>query len=65
MVKKKKKAKQLNELQGRADHGTPEAMRQAGAVKFETVDGGRAGALKRIYITQQTPMDRYLSLIHI
>ena len=59
MVKKKKKSKMLNEPQGRADFGTPEAIAQAGPVKFETVDGGRAGALKRVYITQQTPMDRY------
>ena len=52
MVKKKKKAKPLNEARSRADHGTPEAMRQAEGVQYETVDGGRLGS-------RQTPMDRY------
>jgi len=59
MVKKKRKNKQLNKPQGRADHGTPESINQAHGVKFETVDGGRAGAQKRAYISQQTPLDRY------
>ena len=59
MVKKKKKAKPLNEARSRADHGTPEALRQADGVQFETVDGGRLGSVKRAYISRQTPMDRY------
>ena len=59
MVKKKKKAKPLNEARSRADHGTPEAMRQAEGVQYETVDGGRLGSVKRAYISRQTPMDRY------
>jgi len=59
MVKKKKKAKPLNEARSRADHGTPEALKQADGVQFETVDGGRLGSVKRAYISRQTPMDRY------
>jgi len=59
MVKKKKKAKPLNEARSRADHGTPEALRQADGVQYETVDGGRLGSVKRAYISRQTPMDRY------
>ena len=59
MVKKKKKLKPLNEARSRADHGTPEALRQADGVQFETVDGGRLGSVKRAYISRQTPMDRY------
>ncbi len=59
MVKKKKKNKPLNVRQDRADHGTPEALAQADGIKFETVDGGRAGAQKRVYISRQTPLDRY------
>lgn len=59
MVRKKKKNKPLNVRQDRADHGTPEALGQADGVKLETVDGGRAGALKRVYISRQTPLDRY------
>ena len=59
MVKKKKKAKPLNEARSRVDHGTPEALRQADGVQFETVDGGRLGSVKRAYISRQTPMDRY------
>ena len=59
MVKKKRKPKPLNEPKGRADHGTNESMSQAEGLKFETVDGGRAGAMKRVYVSQQVPMDRY------
>ena len=59
MVKKKKKAKPLNEARSRADLGTPEALNQADGVQYETVDGGRLGSVKRAYISRQTPMDRY------
>ena len=59
MVRKKKKAKPLNAPKSRADHGTPEALKQADGVQYETVDGGRLGSVKRAYISRQTPMDRY------
>ena len=59
MVKKKKKAKALNEASSRADLGTPEALNQADGVQYEAVDGGRLGSVKRAYISRQTPMDRY------
>ena len=59
MVRKKKKSKPLNEARSRADHGTPEALKQADGVQYETVDGGRLGSVKRAYISRQTPMDRY------
>ena len=59
MVRKKKKSKPLNAPKSRADHGTPEALRQADGVQYETVDGGRLGSVKRAYISRQTPMDRY------
>ena len=47
MVRKKKKAKPLNAPKSRADHGTPEALKQADGVQYETVDGGRLGSVKR------------------